>query len=891
MLFRFCRPASALAFGAFLAAAASAHAQDAGVPDAGASPGPAASSGAGHDAAHGDSGAPHGEAPAPPAVALALEPPRLVEAPPPEYPPERMAEGTEPTVVLHVLVGADGHVRDAHVEASMGADFDAAAAAAVERWTFAPARRGTQPVASRVRIAVHFTLPEVEVTQPDEAPFVERHAPRRPASPRVPSHPAAAAPAPQAFGARASADVVAAERRDQSRTGSDVVIDRDLLEAAPHADAGELLRTAPGVYVARPEGDAVAHQIMLRGFDAEHGQDLAISAGGIPLNQPSHLHGQGYADLGFVIPEVVRALRVTEGVYDPHQGDFAVAGSIDLELGMRERGLLSRTTYGSFGTFRQLLAWAPVGEREETFGAFAYRRTDGFGQNRASESGTFIGQYGFGGGAWRGVLHTALSAARAGLAGVVRRADVDAGRVGFYDAYPDATANAQSALSSRAQLGVTIDRRGEGGARLRLGAWTALTHLRVRTNFTGYRERSRINPDWVGRGDLNEQLNDAVSLGASASYRLRTFKPASWARGTVEVGAVARLDRIGQAQNLLQAPQNETWDQRVDADVQALDVGAFVDLDWRFARVLRLRGGVRADALAYDVDDRLGNFIPRIRPDSYIVGYRRTAFGLAAGPRATLEYAPSPVLSAFASYGEGFRSPQARTLDEGETTPFARVRSGDVGVRYRLDTRGTLDLTAAGYLTALSTDVVFEPESARLEPVGPTTRLGAVVYATSRPWSWLTASGSLTFVRATLDAPPVPTNANPNPPYVEGQLLPYVPPVVLRLDVGAKHALMRFGGGDLTGRVGVGFSYLSSRPLPFGAFAEPVALLDASASLRWRAFELGVEGFNLADTRYAAIEYSFASAWSTTETPSRLPARHLSAGAPLTLLATLGVTL
>ena len=59
------------------------------------------------------------------------------------------------------------------------------------------------------------------------------------------------------------------------------------------------------------EGDAVAPRIFLRGFDAEHGQDIAFSAGGVPINQPSHLHGQGYADLGFVIPETVRSVRVT----------------------------------------------------------------------------------------------------------------------------------------------------------------------------------------------------------------------------------------------------------------------------------------------------------------------------------------------------------------------------------------------------------------------------------------------------------------------------------------------------------------------------------------------------------------------------------------------------
>jgi hypothetical protein len=92
----------------------------------------------------------------------------------------------------------------------------------------------------------------------------------------------------------------------------------------------------PGVYVSRPEGDAVAHEIYLRGFNAAHGQDIEFTVGGVPINQLSHLHGQGYADLNFILPEVVRSIRVTEGVYDPHQGDFAVAGSIDFDLGVEQ---------------------------------------------------------------------------------------------------------------------------------------------------------------------------------------------------------------------------------------------------------------------------------------------------------------------------------------------------------------------------------------------------------------------------------------------------------------------------------------------------------------------------------------------------------------------------
>src|SRR4051812_48987085 len=120
------------------------------------------------------------------------------------------------------------------------------------------------------------------------------------------------------------------------RSTSDFVLDRKQLSVAPHQDAGQLLRTAPGVYASRAEGDAVAHSLFLRGFDAEHGQDIELTAGGVPINNVSHVHGQGYADVNFILPDVVRSVRVVEGVYDPRQGDFAVAGSIDFDLGVAE---------------------------------------------------------------------------------------------------------------------------------------------------------------------------------------------------------------------------------------------------------------------------------------------------------------------------------------------------------------------------------------------------------------------------------------------------------------------------------------------------------------------------------------------------------------------------
>ena len=161
----------------------------------------------------------------------------------------------------------------------------------------------------------------------------------------------------------------------------------------------------------------------------------------------------------------------------------------------------------------------------------------------------------------------------------------------------------------------------------------------------------------------------------------------------------------------------------------------------------------------------------------------------------------------------------------------------------------------------------------------------------TRPWTFLTGAVSVTYVNATLDAPPLASAEDPDPPYRSGELLPYVAPWVIRADVGTHGALFHAGDWDVEGRLGVGFSFLSPRPLPFGAFADPVALLDAQAGVTWGPIDLGVQIFNLTDTRFSALEYSFASNWSPTDAPSRLPARHLSAGAPLTVLGTLAVTL
>jgi TonB family protein len=794
-----------------------------------------------------------------------ITPPEVVFRADAVYPAQALRERREGTVVLLVTLDATGKVADVGVAQSAGKDLDEAAAGAVRKWVFKPARRGADPVASRIRIPFRFALPAAP--EPPLAP--------PPTPPPSPAPRPAPPPAPKRE-IEAVEVVVRGRKRPPPRAPSDFVLDREVLTTAPRQSAADLLASAPGVYVFRPEGDAVAHQIFLRGFDAEHGQDVELTVGPVPINQMSHVHAQGYADLNFVIPEVVRSLRVTEGIFDPRQGDFAIAGSMHLDLGVAERGYVFRTSYGSFNTFRQLFLWAPQGEREETFAAAQVRQTSGFGQNRASLSGGAIGQYAFEApGGFHGLAHVAAYGARAKLAGLVRLDDVQAGRVDFYGTYADPSAAAQSAFATRAQAFLQLERPGEQGARTELAAWVSFADYRSRENLAGYTQRSLFDPSLVGLGDLLEQRNRDVGMGGRATHRTERLRPSAGLSGHFELGAIFRTHFIDQGLNLVRLPEDQYWDRRIDAAIHASDLGLYADLDWRLGKLVHLRGGLRADVLSFNFEDRIGAAVSRADAQASIPGARRTGVGVAVGPRASLEVEPLAWLQFQLAYGEGFRSPQAQEIQDAQGMPFANARVFEGGVRLRpFGERLTVRL--AGFATLVSADLAFEPDEGRLERIGPTTRIGMMAHVEARPWPWLFAAASVTWVRATLDEEP-------------GGRVPYVPPVLIRADVGVSRDLLRVAGAPLAGRLGIGLTVLSERPLPHDQFADAVAIVDLAATLRWRFLELGVEIFNLFDARFAATEFLFTSDWRNRQIPSLTPARHITAGPPRTVLGTLGL--
>ncbi len=115
-------------------------------------------------------------------------------------------------------------------------------------------------------------------------------------------------------------------------SASEGITGRVDLEKRPILRPGELVETAPGVIATQHSGGGKANQYFLRGFNLDHGTDFSVAVDGVPVNMPSHGHGQGYADLNFLIPEAVSSVLYRKGPYSAEHGDFSSAGGVDLEL-------------------------------------------------------------------------------------------------------------------------------------------------------------------------------------------------------------------------------------------------------------------------------------------------------------------------------------------------------------------------------------------------------------------------------------------------------------------------------------------------------------------------------------------------------------------------------
>ncbi|MCB9727587.1 MAG: TonB-dependent receptor [Deltaproteobacteria bacterium] len=789
--------------------------------------------------AHDAGGLPEGETAAPELSRL----PELDHFEPAEYPPGALAAGREGSVVLQVDIAADGSVLDAQVVEPAGYGFDDAARRAVMRFHFRPAEVDGEAVAVRVTYTYTFSIvPDQSVPDSDApAPVAE--------------------PAPvSGEHERAAADPDSEHRTTVRQTGgpdrtaSARHIGPRELSVQNHRTAEDFLRLAAGVVLVQHGSEGKGIQIFLRGFDAVHGQDVEVLVAGVPINEPSNVHGQGYLDLGFIIPETVRGLDVAKGPFRLDQGNFATAGTFSFELGVPEarRGTTLALTGGTTYRQRGLLLVAPRGAAESTFVAAEAVRDDGFGSGRhMRRAGATAGVRAFDD-AHAGSLDLLVAGAIAefGLPAAVRREDVASGRIGFYDSYRDDTGGASDRVLISARHRI---RRGR--ASLDTLIFGGYRRLELLDDFTGYLA-------FPIEGDRKRQAQTAWTGGARLRARIGLTE-----RLALEVGLDGQIDRVDQRETRVDADHRSFQEVR-DAEFVQTGLAAFAGLLWRPSPRWRVQTGARVDAFHFGVHDRLLD-----------AARHRATLG-AVSPRLSVGWRPAGAWELFCAYGRGLRSPEARATvrvgsgaDEdhsGFTGGRSAVTTSDsveAGLRYTPTT--TVELGLAAFGTFIAHESVFDHVSGLNLELTATRRLGAEAWAHVTPVEWLDLRADLTLTDARFTG--------------SGHAVPGSPRWTASLAAAVHHASGLRAGARLVA--------IGSRPLAYGATAGGYALLDVQIGYRTGPLDLALQIDNLTGRRYAEGEFNFASDWDAGPPRSQIPSIHDFAGAPRTARLTLAITL
>ena len=393
----------------------------------------------------------------------------------------------------------------------------------------------------------------------------------------------------------------------------DIRVDRETLTASPRQQTSEMLSAAPGFFVDHEDGEGLGNDVYLRGFDLDNGSGIEMKVGEVPINIPLHIHGQGYADVNFIIPEVVRSIRVLEGPYDPRQGDSAIVGSALFDLGVPERGYQLKTTYGSFGQARIVGIAAPKEASDETFAAFSLRETQGFGAGPRVEVG--VGQRAV----RRRPRPTAITSAswrprtpraRPSRASCARTTS-NAGRIGYYDAYPyfnsyfpencssaSCAQPAQGVQSARVIVGAELDHATGGGRALRDRAVGHVDELPLAPELHG--RPQQLEPPAAarepGRPLAAHERRDRVRGRRRASTR-RPFALGNFVEVVIEPGVSLRAGHTDQSKDLVNPADLDPWDYRENYGLDTVDLAGYLDLDVRLWKKLRISGGARADFL------------------------------------------------------------------------------------------------------------------------------------------------------------------------------------------------------------------------------------------------------------------------------------------------------
>jgi outer membrane cobalamin receptor len=542
-------------------------------------------------------------------------------------------------------------------------------------------------------------------------------------------------------------------------TSSQGVILKEELNQLPAFRPGQLLETVPGLIVTAHSGEGKANQYLLRGFNLDHGTDLATFIDGMPVNMRTHAHGQGYTDLNFFIPELATGINFTKGPYFAAEGDYASVGAVHIGY-LNEIPDLASATVGTFG-YQRLYAGGTrdmLGGR--TLGAMELVHYDGpwtshddvrkvnavlrYSQGEVSDGFSVTGMY------YRGLWNaTTDQPERAVTQGLI-------GRFGTLD--PSDGGQAQRMSLSAAYSHGTLDYHFDANA------YVINSQLTLWNNFTHFLD-DPVN------GDQEAQDDTRTIFGGAASYTL--FGMLFGSNSETVFGFQTRYDTIHV--DRLHTKDRLPLGVTIDDHVREGSVGAYTQLTNYWAEWFRTVVGLREDY--FKASDRGSN----------------AGSGEASlfQPKASLIFTPFDKWEFYASAGRGFHSNDFRAVPSGGTF-IAPSKGWEVGVRATPIEELTATVTA--FEIYFNSELTYDPDVGQTSAGRPSRRQGIEVNLTYTPFDWLEFYGSSAFSHARyIDDDPA------------GKFIPDAPQIISSLGVYVRNL------GPWTGALE--FRYLGPHPL------------------------------------------------------------------------------
>ena len=642
-------------------------------------------------------------------------------------------------------------------------------------------------------------------------------------------------------------DVMVVEGRGTQTATTLQVVPAEDFALRPLESGGQMLEAVPGAITAQHTGGGKAEQYFLRGFDADHGTDLAVYFDGVPINLRSHAHGQGFLDLHFVTKESIERLDVQKGPYSPRFGDFATAATIEYVPLVHAEESSLKLEGGEFDTLRGVGVFSADHARIDNLVAFEAYRTDGpFRNDEDLERFSAFASAGV------EVLpdlrlsgHALAYVAEWNASGLVPERLVESDRLPRFGSL-DPTEGGES---TRFQGKLQLDWDAGGATRFTTNAYAVYYELDLFSNFTFFQN------DTAG-GDGILQTDRRIQAGGRSEL-VHTFD--LWATPRFDLGFEWRLDdvdvRLG-TQTRRQRTGFSNDDEVLQATLAPYAQLALSPLPW-----IDLVGGLRYETLIFDVESqRPGGMSASGHDDLWLPKAALVLSPFSERGLFPCDWGGLRQLEVFGHFGVGFHSNDTRlAVTTRRDSVLAQATGAEVGLRTFLFDR--LHLSAEAFWLELEDELVFVGDEGSTEGSGRSRRLGIEAAAQLFLTSWLYARGDLAYVEARTTRDEVPISQAPR--------------FVAKGAVGAQWEGFSI---EVSGRH-LGERYATE------TFNDPrlsdYTVFDLGAAYRRGPFEVGIAVENLTDTEWRSSEFFFAScAQSEVGVDARCPAMGGGPGVP-----------